>query len=525
MAQIFSDELGQSFSVNQDTVEVRGKECLYANIATVNAIASFLKTSLGPTGMDKILVSKDDAITVTNDGATILKEMDMTNNPVSQLVLQLSQAQDDEIGDGTTSIVILAAGILNQAKLLYDKGVHPIQITEGFNVALKLAVQHLHTISEEVTDLNGTLLKAAKTSLGSKIVSKTGDTEYLAKIVVDAALAVVDNSRKDVDLDLINIVSKAGGNIRNSTLVKGIILKKEFSHPQMGKIHKDAKVALLACPFEPPRLKNKNALLIKTATEFQNMEQYEKQKFREMIEALKSNKVDVVLCQWGLDDEANSLLMSNNIPTVRWVGGSDLGLIAAHIDASIVSRFEDLNESKLGVASVREQCLGTDDTPFIIVESASRNKAVSILVRGSTEFIIEECKRSIRDALCACRNIIKSQRTTTGGGSADLSMSIELEKRAKEFPEEEAIKGFAKALLEIPFTLAKNSGYDYSVIEKLKELNLVNNKIGVDCNETGEKDMKKNGIYESMESKIRQITMATDLVNMILKINEVIKIE
>lgn len=524
MSQILTDELGQSFQLGSgECTGLRGRECLFTNIDTVNAIASFLSTSLGPAGMDKILVDKDDNITVTNDGATILKEMDMTSNPISQLVFQLSQSQDEEVGDGTTSVVILASSLLSQAKRLAEKGMHPIKISEGFNMALSLSIEHLTSISEEVGDLNGTMLKAAKASLGSKIVSLCD----LSELCVQAVLAVADMSRKDLDLDMISIQSKTGKSLADTALIRGIVLKKEFSHPQMVKHVDSARVALLSCPFEPPKLKNKNSLLIQSADEYKSLEAYEKSKFLEMIECLKACKTDLVMCQWGFDDEANSLLMQHNLPAVRWVGGHDLGLIAAHIQGSIISRFEDLREEHLGMASVREESLGTECDRIIIVESPSRSASVTILVRGSTDYVIEEAKRSIRDALCAIRNIITNDRIVYGGGSCEISTSVFLEKRPSTCTfEEEAIKAFSKALLEIPLVLAKNSGVEpISYVEKLRETHMAGNTLmGVDCLESGEKNMKKAGIFEALGSKIRQLRMATDLVNTILKINDVVMI-
>lgn len=526
MTQILTDELGQSFQLrDSESPELKGRECLFANISTVNAIASFLSSSLGPAGMDKILVDKDDNITVTNDGATILKEMDMTSNPISQLILQLSQSQDEEVGDGTTSIVILASALLSQAKKLVEKGIHPIKISEGFNVALSLAIEHLANISEEVGDLSSCMLKAAKTSLGSKIASLGNFSE----ICVQAALAVADMSRKDLDLDLISIQSKTGKSLSNTMLVKGIVLKKEFSHPQMTKRVESARIALLSCPFEPPKLKNKNSLLIQSAEEYKSLEAYEKSKFLEMIECLKASNADLVMCQWGFDDEANSLLMQHNLPAVRWVGGHDLGLMAAHIKGSIISRFEDLREEHLGVADVREESLGTDGDKIIIVESPSRSTSVTILVRGSTDYVIEEAKRSIRDALCAIRNIIVNDRIVYGGGSCELSTSVFLEQRARacSSEEEEAVKAFSRALLEVPLVLAKNSGFEpISYVEKLREAHMSGSDsfVGVDCLETGEKSMKKMGVFEALGSKTRQLKMATDLVNTVLKINDVIMI-
>lgn len=525
MSQILTDELGQSFQLTEgENNTVKGKECLYTNINTVKSIANFLSTSMGPTGMDKLITDKDGNIYLTNDGATILKEMDMTDNPISQLVLQLSQAQDEEIGDGTTSIVILASSILDQVKFLLEKGIHPIKITEGLNKALEISEKYLFKISEEIIDLNAQLLKAVKTSLGSKIVSLCD----ISNICVEAALSVADLSRKDFDLDLINIQTKVGKSLSDTKLIKGLLIKKEFSHPQMNKSFKNARIALLSCPFEPPKLKNKNSLIVSSAEDFKKLEFYEKMKFEEMIESLIANKVDVVLCQWGFDDEANSLLAKNNIMAVRWVGGNDLGLIATHINGSIIARFEDIKEEYLGIADIKEESLGTENQKVITIESPTKNKAVTIFVRGSTEYIIDEAKRSIRDALCAIRNVIECGRIVYGGGSCEISLSIHLDKLAKEYDceEEAAIKSFSKALLNIPFVLSRNSDFEaVDYVEKLRELQIANNDvfIGVDCLESGEKNMKKAGIFETLKSKVRQIKMATDLVNTILKINDVIK--
>lgn len=524
MTQMLTDELGQSFQLRENTgTTTRGRDCLYANINTVVSIADFISTSLGPTGMDKLLTDKDGNVYITNDGATILKEMDMTENPISQLVVQLSQSQDEEIGDGTTSIVVLAAEILKQAKCLLEKGMHPIKISEGFNTALKISEEYLESISEAITDLNIQLLKAAKTSLGSKIVSMYD----FSGLCVEAALSVADIKRKDFDLELVSIQSKVGKSLADTRLVKGLVIKKEFSHPQMKKSIKNARVALLSCPFELPKLKNKNSFVVRSADEYKKLEEYEKEKFREMIRCLQKCKADVVLCQWGFDDEANSLLVENGLMAVRWVGGGDLGLIASHINGAIVARFEDLKEEYLGIADVKEECLGTENERIITIESPSKDKAVTILVRGSTEYVIEEAKRSIKDALCAIRNMIENDRIVYGGGSCEMGLSICLEKKAKDLlcEDECVVTAFSKALLAIPLLLSKNSGLDaIEYVEKLRELQITSNDpfFGVDCLETGEKNMKKAGIFETLKSKMMQLKMATDLVNTILKINDAI---
>ncbi|KAI5171837.1 T-complex protein 1 subunit epsilon [Pancytospora epiphaga] len=526
MNPLLTDEFGQAFQIeNGGAPSLRGKECLYANISTVESIAEFLRTSLGPTGMDKILTSPDGNITVTNDGATILQEMDMSTNPISQLVVQLSQSQDDEIGDGTTSIVVLAAAILRQAKGLIEKGVHPIKIAEGFAIAQNEAEGHLRRISEPISNMKAYMTKAAKTTLNSKIVASAD----LASLCVEAVLAVADEERKDVDLDLISIQSKTGSNISETKLIRGIVIDKPFSHPQMSKEVKNAKIALLSCPFEPPRLKTKNSLLITSADEYKALEKYEKDKFKEMIESLKNAGADVVMCQWGFDDEANSMLRGANIPAVRWVGGHELGLMAAHISGQIISRFEDLTPGALGIADVREESLTTESEKIIVVENSGQKKSVTIMVRGSTEYVIDEAKRSIRDALCAIRNVFVGDSIVYGGGSAEVSISNFLYRKAKEQQGavvESAMHAFATALLEIPMALSQNSGYEpHSYVEKLRDLQVSSNdsSLGVDCMEIGEMSMKKADIFEALNSKINQIKMATELANIILKINDVVR--
>ncbi|KAI5149635.1 T-complex protein 1 subunit epsilon [Enteropsectra breve] len=526
MSQILTDEIGQSFQYSDNAPTVKGKECILANINTVENIAGFVRTSLGPNGLDKILIDQDDNITVSNDGATILQEMHMDTNPVSRLIVQLSQSQDEEIGDGTTSIVLLAAAMLRKSKGLLDKGIHPVKIAEGFSQALALASEHLAKISEPVADLRTAMIKAAKTTLSSKIVSSAN----LSEMCVDAILSVADMERKDVDLDLIYIQSKPGKTIAETKLIKGIVLKKEFSHPQMAKEIKNAKIALLSCPFEPPRLKTKNSLLIKSAQEYKDLESYEKRKFQEMIEAVKNSGANVVMCQWGFDDEANSLLMQNNLPAVRWVGGHELGLMAAHVNGSIIARFEDLRSESLGTANVKEESINTEGDTIITVENTEGKKSVTILVRGSTDFAIEEAKRSIRDALCSIRNIMTNTNIVYGGGSAEISTYVFLLKAAKEMGSvsEVTVQAFAQAVLEIPMALAENSGYDPTAyVGELIEAHISSgeNALGVDCMGVGERNMKKVDVFEALNSKMTQFKMATELVCMVLKINEMIRKE
>lgn len=338
--------------------------------------------------MDKILISPDGDITVTNDGATILSQMEISNH-VAKLLVSLSQSQDAEIGDGTTGVVVLAGALLEQAADLIDKGIHPIRIADGYDAACEVAVSKLDEISDTIpftkTETSN-LLKVAHTSLGSKIVSKAHD--QFAKIAVDAVLSVADLERKDVDFELIKVDGKVGGSLEDTLLVKGVIVDKDFSHPQMPSEVKDAKLAILTCAFEPPKPKTKHKLDITSVEEFKRLQTYERTKFEEMIKQIKDTGANVVICQWGFDDEANHLLLTNQLPSVRWVGGPEIELIAIATNGRIVPRFEDLSAEKLGKAGiVREMSFGTTREKMLVIEECANSRAVTVFVRGSNKMV------------------------------------------------------------------------------------------------------------------------------------------
>lgn len=342
----------------------------------------------GPRGLDKILISPDGDITVTNDGATILSQMEISNH-VAKLLVELSKSQDDEIGDGTTGVVVLAGALLEQAADLIDKGIHPIRIADGYDQACEVAVARLDEISDEIhfsKDNTEELFRVAKTSLGSKIVSKAHD--QFANIAVDAVLSVADFERKDVDFELIKVDGKVGGALEDTLLVKGVIVDKDFSHPQMPSEVKDAKLAILTCAFEPPKPKTKHKLDITTVEEFKKLQNYESNKFTEMIQQIKDTGANVVICQWGFDDEANHLLLTNQLPAVRWVGGPEIELIAIATNGRIVPRFEDLSAEKLGTAGiVRELTFGTTRDKMLVIEECANTRAVTVFVRGSNKMV------------------------------------------------------------------------------------------------------------------------------------------
>lgn len=474
-----------------------------------------------------MLVSPDGEVTVTNDGATILKEMDV-DHEIGKLMVQLSQSQDDEIGDGTTGVVVLAGALLEQAESLLDRGIHPIRIADGFELAAQCAVKHLDTIAEDypIDPKNKEpLIKVAMTTLGSKIVNKCH--RQMAEVAVDAVLTVADLEKKDVNFELIKIEKKVGGKMEDIQLVKGVVIDKTLSHPQMPRVLKDVKLAILTCPFEPPKPKTKHKLQVTSVENYKELREYEQEKFTEMVKKVKDAGATLAICQWGFDDEANHLLLQHELPAVRWVGGPEIELIAIATGGRIVPRFEELTAAKLGHAGlVRELSFGTTKDRYLVIEECKNSKAVTILIRGGNQMLISEAKRSIHDALCIVRSLIRDSRVVYGGGAAEISCSLAVAKQADQLSslEQYAFRAFSEALESIPLALAENSGL--APIETLSELKArqVAEKtanLGVDCMFTGNSDMKHHNVIEALHSKKQQILLATQLVKMILKIDDV----
>lgn len=493
------------------------------------SVSQILKSSLGPKGLDKILISPDGDITVTNDGATILDQMEVQHQ-IAKLLVQLSKSQDDEIGDGTTGVVVLAGALLEQAESLLDKGIHPIRISDGFERACNVAVAHLEKVSDEITfskENTEILMRTAKTCLGSKIVSKFHD--LYAKMAVDAVLAVADLERKDVDFELIKIDGKMGGSLADSKLVYGVVIDKDMSHPQMPKEIRDAKIAILTCPFEPPKPKTKHKLDISSVEEYQKLQEYEKAKFEEMIKQVKDSGANFVICQWGFDDEANHLLLQNGLQAVRWVGGPEIELIAIATNGRIVPRFEELSPEKLGKAGlIREISFGTTKDRMIVVEECANTRAVTVFVRGGNKMIIDEAKRSLHDAICVVRNLVRDQRIVYGGGAAEITCSLAVSNAADEISsiEQYAMRAFASALDSTPLALAENSGLspiDALAEVKSRQVTENNPRLGIDCNLTGNNDMRDQHVFDPLISKRSQFYLATQLVKMVLKIDDVIR--
>ncbi|TKR67998.1 hypothetical protein L596_024054 [Steinernema carpocapsae] len=525
---VLFDESGQPFIVLRDQDKEKrltGIEAVKSHILAARAVANTLKTSLGPRGLDKILVSPDGDVTITNDGATIMEKMNVDHH-VAKLMVELSQSQDAEIGDGTTGVVVLAGALLGEAEALLNKGIHPIKIADGFDLACKKALETLDSIADHfpVNDRD-MMIQTAITSLGSKIVNR--NLEHLAEIAVDAVLSVADLNEKDVNFELIKVDGKVGGRLEDTILVKGVIIDKTLSHPQMPREIKNAKIAILTCPFEPPKPKTKHKLDITSTEDFQKLREYERETFEKMIQQVKESGANLAICQWGFDDEANHLLKRHDLPAVRWVGGPEIELIAIATNGRIVPRFAELSTAKLGSAGVvRELSFGAAKDQMLCIEECPNNRAVTIFVRGGNKLIIEEAKRALHDALCVIRNLVKDDRIVYGGGAAETACSLAVSEEADKIPglEQYAFRAFADALECIPIALAENSGFsgiDALTELKAKQIESKNARLGIDCLSTGTNDMREQKVIETLLSKKEQISLATQVVRMVLKIDDV----
>ncbi|GKT23534.1 TCP-1 chaperonin subunit epsilon [Aduncisulcus paluster] len=500
-----------------------GAEALSSHIGIATSVAGTVSTSLGPKGRDKLIIDSSGGLTITNDGATIMTKMDSPSQ-IGKLITSLSKCQDFEIGDGTTGVVVLAGALLEHALKLSKSGIHPIRIADGFETALKIATKTLEESSEKfMIDNREKLIEVAMTTLGSKIINK--NLRQMAEIAVDAVLSVADLERRDVDFELIKIRKKAGGKIEDTRLIKGLVLDTDFTHSQMAKEVKDAKIAILNVPLEPPKPEIGYKLIVDSVEKYESLYTTEQAFFTEMVDKIKASGATFVVCQWGFDDEANHLLYQAGIPAVRWALADEIEGLAIATGGSIISRFDDLSPSTLGNAKlVREETLGTQTDRIVTIEGCENEKIVTVFIRGSNEIMLDEAERALHDAMCVVRNLIRDPSIVFGGGAAELCASLAIEQSMEDVStvEQRALRAFAEALDVIPISLARNSGLDpIKTLADLKAKQKLtkDSAIGVDCMERGTTDMRSQLVFETLSSKVQQFQLATQVTRMILKID------
>ncbi len=505
--------------------ETKGRSAQRNNIQAARLIADIVKTSLGPRGMDKMLVDSMGDVTITNDGATILKEIDV-QHPAAKMIIEISKTTDQEVGDGTTSATVLAGAFLEQAEELIDKDVHPTVVVDGYQEAETQALKILGEISIKIKpDDTVSLIKIAKTSLRSKLVAD--ESESLAKIAVDAILAVAEKKTKgmSVDIDNVKVEKKPGGSIRETSLIRGIVLDKEVVHSGMPKRVENAKIALVDSALEIEKTEISAEIRISSPEQMKSFMDEENRMLKGMADKVAQSGANVVICQKGIDDIAQHYLAKQGILAVRRAKQSDMTKLAKATDGRVVSNLEELSADDLGSAALVEERKLEEDK-WVFVEGCKNPKAVSILVRGGSQRIVDEAERSIHDALMVVKDVVEKPAIVAGGGAPEAHMAQEIRRWAATLSgrRQLAAQKFADALEAIPLALAENAGMD--TIDTLVELRASQGEgktwSGVDVLAGKVGDMYKQDVIEPVAVKEQIIKSATEAACMIIRIDDVI---
>jgi thermosome len=505
--------------------ETKGREAQKNNINAAKTVAEIVRTSLGPRGMDKMLVDSLGDVTITNDGATILKEIDV-QHPAAKMMVEISKATDNEVGDGTTSVVILAGSLIEKAEELITKNVHPTVIVDGYRKCAVKSIELLNNIAIKVTsNEKEQLIKIAKTSMQTKLVSKESDD--LANIVVTAAQQVSEsrNGSTKVDLDDIKVEKKSGGSIKDTILIKGIVLDKEVVHGGMPKRVEKAKIALINSALEIEKTEFDAKLNITSPEQMKRFLDEENTMLKNMVEKITGSGANVVICQKGLDDIAQHYLAKANVLTVRRVKESDMTKLSRATGARVINNLDDLTSKDLGAADlVEERKVETDK--WVFIEGCKNPKAVTILIRGGSQRVVDEADRSVHDALMVTKDVLEKPLIVAGGGSPEAYVSGKLREWTNTLTgrEQLAAEKFAEALEIIPLTLAENAGMNQ--IDTLAELRSKQNKgskwAGIDARNSRIADMAKLEIFEPLAVKEQIVKSATEVASMLLRIDDVI---
>jgi len=503
----------------------RGREAQHANIMAARIVAEAVKSALGPKGMDKMLVDSFGDVTITSDGRTVLDEMDI-QHPAAKMMVEVAKTQDAEVGDGTTTAVIITGELLDKAEDLIEKNVHPTVIIDGYRKAADKALETLEKISIQIkpTDRK-TIEKVATTSMASKLVAE--NKEYLAKIASSGVLQVAErvDGQFRVDIDDVKVEKKAGEAVTDTKLINGIVLDKEVVHSGMPKRVEKAKIALLDSPLEIEKTEFDAKINIESPEQMDAFMKEEENMLKEMVEKIAARNANVVICQKGIDDLAQHFLARKKILTVRRVKKSDMEKLSKATGGKIVTNLDDMTKADLGYAElVEERKIGDDKMTFI--EGCKNPRSVTILIRGGTERIVDEAERSIHDALCVSRDIVEEPKIVAGGGAPEMEVARVLKEYAGTLPgrEQLAVICYADALEAVPITLAENAGLD--PIDIISELRARHKKgqvwTGIEAHEGKVTDMKKMGVFEPLVVKKQIIKSATEAASMILKIDDII---
>ena len=510
--------------LKEGTTRSRGKEAQRSNIMAATVIAETVKTSLGPKGMDKMLVAGFGDVTITNDGATILKEMDI-QHPAAKMMVEVSKTTDDEVGDGTTSVVVLAGKLLEKAQGLLDQNIHPTVIVDGYKAATDQALVFLEEIAIPVKSKDKAMLKkVAMTTMATKMISAS--KEALADISINAVLRVAQKTSEGdrVDIDDIKVEKKAGESIDATELIDGMVLDKEVVHSGMPKLVKEARIALVSSPIEVEKTEFTAKINIEKPEEMQAFLDEEENVLKGMVDKVVASGANVLICQKGIDDLAQHFLAKKGVLAVRRVSESSMEKLAKATGGKITANIDGLSKQDLGYAKTVEEKKIAEDK-WVFIEGCKDPRAVTILIRGGTSKVVDEAERAIHDALCVVRDLIERPYVVAGGGASELEVASRVRKWADKLSGKEQLAAleFASALEVIPVSLAENAGLD--PVNILVEMRSQHGKgkvwAGVNA-DGGVKDMAEQDVYEPLAVKEQVIKSASEVASMLLRIDDVI---
>ena len=527
MASIQQTPQGPVLVLKESALQQKGRDAQKNNIAAAKLVAELVKTSLGPRGLDKMLVDSLGDVTITNDGATILKEID-TQHPAAKMMVEISKTIDTEVGDGTTSSVVFAGALLEKAEKLLEKDVHSTVIIDGYQAASEKALELLAELAKTVKpDDRESLIKIAKTSMQSKLISE--DSAPLSKLVVDAILKIAEKNgdKHSVDLDNLKVEKKAGGSIDDTSLVNGIILDKEIVHSGMPTKVEEAKIALVNTALEVEKTEMSAEIRISDPTQMQQFLEEENQMLKSMVDKIHNIGANVLICQKGIDDIAQHYLSKHGVLAVRRVKESDMTKLAKATGGRISTNLDDISASDLGSAEIVQQKKVESDK-WVFIEGCTNPRSVTVLIRGGSQRVVDEVDRSIHDALMVVKDVVEKPSIVAGGGSPEAYLSTELNEWASnsEGREQLAIKQYAEAFESIPLTIAENAGMDPidTIITLRANQSSGKQTMGINAKESKIGDMFRLDIVEPLVVKEQIIKSATEAACMILRIDDVIAV-
>ena len=513
--------------LKEGTGRTTGKEAQRNNITAAKIVAETVRTTLGPRGMDKMLVSTIGDVTITNDGATIMKELDV-QHPAAKMLVEVAKTQDNEVGDGTTTAVLLSGELLSESEKLLDQNVHPTVIVDGYKKAAEKAIEILDKISIPIQEKDDeTLRQIATTAMYSKGIAAARD--LFADIAVKAVRQVAEKGEGGLkaDIDLIKVLKKNGKSLSETELVRGIVVDKEFAHAQMPKRVENAKIALVNAKLEIEKTEFDAKININNPDQMHLFLEEEEKMLKEMVEDVAKTGATVLFSEKGIDDLALHYLAKRGIAAVKNVSSGDIEKLSKATGGKVVASVKDLSTESLGAAKIVEEAKIGDDK-LVYVRDAKNPKAVTIVIRGGTEHVVDEAERSLHDALSVVRNAMEDGKIVAGGGAPEA----EVAKRLREYAvkvggrEQLAIEGFANALEAVPTTLAENAGLDpIDVLVELRskhEQSGTNPWWGIDVYSGKVKDMRKLNVIEPLRVKQQVIKSASEAAGMILRIDDVI---